>query len=53
MKELGYGKEYKYNPNFVNGEVVQDYLPEKLQNRQFLEDLDLGTQVDPDLRSRR
>ncbi|KAL4882049.1 hypothetical protein BJY04DRAFT_207213 [Aspergillus karnatakaensis] len=21
MKELGYGKEYKYNPNFVDGEV--------------------------------
>lgn len=53
MKELGYGKEYKYNPNFQNGEVVQDYLPEKLQDRQFLEDRDLGTQIDPDLRSRR
>ncbi|RDW60478.1 ssDNA-dependent ATPase MGS1 [Aspergillus mulundensis] len=52
MKELGYGKEYKYNPNYRNGEVVQDYLPEKLQNRKFLEDLDLGTQVDPDLKFR-
>ncbi|KAL4798675.1 DNA polymerase III, clamp loader complex, gamma/delta/delta subunit [Aspergillus venezuelensis] len=50
MKELGYGKEYKYNPNFVNGEVVQDYLPEKLQDRKFLEDHDLGTQFDPDLK---
>lgn len=50
MKELGYGKEYKYNPNYVDGEVVQDYLPEKLLGRQFLEDTDLGEIVDPDLR---
>ncbi|KAL4762948.1 ssDNA-dependent ATPase MGS1 [Aspergillus foveolatus] len=53
MKELGYGKEYKYNPNFKDGKVVQDYLPEKLQDRKFLEDLDLGTQIDPDLESRK
>lgn len=50
MKELGYGREYKYNPNYVEGEVVQDYLPEDLQDRQFLEDRDLGTIVDPDFR---
>ncbi|KAE8158311.1 DNA polymerase III, clamp loader complex, gamma/delta/delta subunit [Aspergillus tamarii] len=49
MKELGYGKEYKYNPNYLNGEVAQEYLPEGLQGRKFLEDLDLGRQVDPDL----
>ncbi|KAJ5815126.1 DNA polymerase III clamp loader complex gamma/delta/delta subunit C-terminal [Penicillium riverlandense] len=49
MKELGYGKEYKYNPNYKNGEVVQEYLPEQLQDRTFLEDLDLGTMRDPDL----
>lgn len=49
MKELGYGKEYKYNPNYVDGQVVQEYLPEKLRNRKFLEDHDLGLQVDPDL----
>jgi putative ATPase len=46
MKELGYGKEYKYNPNYVDGEVQQDYLPEKILGRRFLEDLDLGTQRD-------
>lgn len=50
MKELGYGKEYKYNPNYVDGEVVQDYLPEKLFGRWFLEDRDLGTKVDPDMK---
>ncbi|KAL1883752.1 DNA-dependent ATPase mgs1 [Paecilomyces lecythidis] len=50
MKELGYGQEYKYNPNYVDGRVVQEYLPEKLRGRQFLEDLDLGHQIDPDLK---
>lgn len=49
MKELGYGREYKYNPNYADGEVVQEYLPEPIQGRRFLEELDLGTQVDPDL----
>ncbi|KAI9373797.1 DNA polymerase III, clamp loader complex, gamma/delta/delta subunit [Aspergillus egyptiacus] len=49
MKELGYGKEYKYNPNYLNGEVAQEYLPDKLQGRKFLEDRDLGTLRDPDL----
>lgn len=49
MKEMGYGKEYKYNPNYRGGKVKQDYLPEKLQGRRFLEDLDLGTEVDEEL----
>ncbi|GIK03245.1 hypothetical protein Aspvir_007314 [Aspergillus viridinutans] len=49
MKELEYGKEYKYNPNYLDGQVVQDYLPEKLLGRKFLEDRDLGTAIDPDL----
>ena len=49
MKELGYGKEYKYNPHYLDGQVVQDYLPEKLLGRTFLEDRDLGEKIDPDL----
>jgi len=49
MKELGYGKEYKYNPDYVDGKVKQEYLPERLKGRRFLEDRDLGEQVDPDL----
>lgn len=36
MKELEYGKVYKYNPDF-EGPVVQDYLPEKLKGRAYLE----------------
>lgn len=51
MKELGYGKEYKYNPNYVDGRVAQEYLPEQLNGRQFLEDRDLGDNIDPDLPS--
>ncbi|KAK2796437.1 hypothetical protein FQN50_009548 [Emmonsiellopsis sp. PD_5] len=49
MKEMGYGKEYRYNPSYVGGRVAQEYLPEKLRDRQFLEDHDLGLQIDTDL----
>ncbi|EOD45076.1 putative aaa family protein [Neofusicoccum parvum UCRNP2] len=49
MKELGYGKEYKYNPDYLDGKIVQDYLPEKMLGRTFLGDTDLGTKIDPDL----
>ena len=49
MKELGYGKEYKYNPNYKDGDVAQEYLPEKLKGKRFLEDEDLGTEIDPEL----
>lgn len=47
MKDLGYGDQYKYNPNYKEGKVVQEYLPEQLKGRRFLEDRDLGTEVDP------
>lgn len=53
MKELGYGKEYKYNPDYKDGLVAQTYMPEKLKGRKFLQDNDLGTLVDPDLGQRR
>ncbi|KAI1388510.1 P-loop containing nucleoside triphosphate hydrolase protein [Hypoxylon trugodes] len=49
MRELRYGREYKYNPNYKDGKVKQDYLPDALLGRSFLEDRDLGTEVDPDL----
>jgi len=35
MKELDYGKGYKYNPNFEDP-VDQSYLPEKLKDRKYL-----------------
>lgn len=49
LKEIGAGKGYKYNPSFKDGKVKQDYLPERLQGSIFLEDSDLGTDVDEDL----
>lgn len=52
MKELGYGKEYKYNPDYVDGRVKQEYLPDGLRGRKFLEDRDLGVLVDPELSER-
>ncbi|KAI8090463.1 DNA polymerase III, clamp loader complex, gamma/delta/delta subunit [Thamnidium elegans] len=36
MKDLGYGKGYKYNPDF-EGPVNQTYLPNELKNRNFLD----------------
>ncbi len=35
MKKLGYGKGYKYSPDF-NYQEKQEYLPEKLKNRKYL-----------------
>ncbi|KIX97221.1 uncharacterized protein Z520_07336 [Fonsecaea multimorphosa CBS 102226] len=49
MKELGYGKEYKYNPDYVDGKVKQEYLPDRLRGREFLEERDLGENIDDDL----
>jgi putative ATPase len=43
MKEMSYGKEYKYNPDYVDGRVKQDYLPQQLVGRTFLEDADRET----------
>jgi putative ATPase len=49
MRDMGYGAEYKYPPNYREGKVRQTYLPEELAGRRFLEDRDLGTEIDPDL----
>ena len=49
MKEMGYGREYKYNPNYKDGKVKQEYLPNELKGIMFLEDRDLGTEVDEEL----
>lgn len=35
MKELNYGKEYKYAHNFENNFVQQDYVPKEIKGRQF------------------
>lgn len=49
MKEMGHGAEYKYPPNYKEGKVRQTYLPEEILGRKFLEERDLGTEVDHDL----
>ena len=49
MKELGYGEEYKYNPRFKDGRCKQEYLPEQLRGREFMEEEDLGEEIDEDL----
>ncbi len=37
MKNLGYGKGYKYTPAFENKEeAVQDYLPSELKDKKYL-----------------
>ncbi len=35
MKELGYGKEYKYPHEFQNNFIEVNYLPEELKNKQY------------------
>jgi len=35
MKELGYGKDYKYSPEY-NYQEKQDYLPDKLKNKKYI-----------------
>ncbi|KAF8254143.1 P-loop containing nucleoside triphosphate hydrolase protein [Wilcoxina mikolae CBS 423.85] len=49
MKELNYGAEYKYNPDYKDGKVKQEYLPAEMRGMRFLEDADLGSKIDPDL----
>jgi len=35
MKDLGYGKEYKYAHSFEGNFVDQDFLPDKIKNKRF------------------
>ena len=37
MKEIGYGKDYKYSPDHGYDEK-QEYMPKKLKNRKYLKD---------------
>ena len=37
MKELGYGKDYKYTPDFENPkDAIQQYMPDKLKSKKYL-----------------
>jgi putative ATPase len=37
MKEIGYGKDYKYAHNYNEGYTDQEYLPEKIKSQVFYE----------------
>ena len=37
MKDLGYGKEYKYPHDFADGFVPENYFPETLGRRKYYE----------------
>jgi len=40
MKDLGYGKQYKYSHNYENGFVIQEFLPKEIENTTFYEPSD-------------
>ncbi|MEJ2698268.1 MAG: replication-associated recombination protein A [Desulfuromonadales bacterium] len=42
MKELDYGKGYRYAHDFAEGYALQEYLPEKLRGRSFYRPTDRG-----------
>lgn len=56
MEELGYHKGYKYNPDFIDGKVKQEYFPEEVleqcedkEDLIFLKGEHLGRRKDTDL----
>jgi putative ATPase len=42
MKDLGYGKDYRYAHNYDGGYVPQQYLPDRLQGRRFYRPAERG-----------
>ncbi len=42
MKDLNYGKDYKYPHNYEGGQTDQEYLPEKLKNKKYYCPKDIG-----------
>jgi len=42
MKDLGYGRDYKYAHDFQDAYVPQVYLPDRLQGRQYYQPRDRG-----------
>lgn len=49
MRDLGFGKAYKYPADYLDGKCAQEYLPDALKGEEYLSDNDLGTDQDPDL----
>jgi len=42
MKEMGYGKDYKYAHKYPDHYVPQQFLPDKLRGRRYYEPSDQG-----------
>jgi putative ATPase len=42
MKELGYGKGYRYAHDFKDAYVPQEYLPDEVAGRTFYQPGDIG-----------
>ena len=42
MKDMGYGKDYKYAPGFKDAKVEQEHLPKEIINEKFYEPTDRG-----------
>lgn len=42
MKELGYGKDYKYAHDYKDARVEQEHLPDKLKGARFYLPTDRG-----------
>ncbi len=45
MKELGYGKDYKYSHNSDDHFIEQDFLPRELKDKIFYEPTDVGREI--------
>jgi putative ATPase len=46
MKDLGYGKDYKYPHDFPDAFVVEQYLPEELKRSRFYDPRDAGFEAE-------
>jgi putative ATPase len=44
MKELDYGKDYKYAHDYAEAYVAQEYLPEKLKGQKFYQPKEIGNE---------
>ncbi|GMM28225.1 ssDNA-dependent ATPase [Martiniozyma asiatica (nom. inval.)] len=49
MSKLGYSKNYKYNPEYKDGKVKQDYFPETCGEKKVLRGEHTGDLIDFDL----
>lgn len=45
MKDIGYGKDYKYSHNFEDHFVEQNYLPDELKDKIYYEPTDIGRET--------